>query len=599
MSRTGGAEPLNRLNGKTPFGGAGRVALPGLLLLIVLIVLLVPPLAGQEETPDSPAPDSDAATQAAPRTTTQDAQKEEKAENAAGETVRQRYPTMDQIDEEYPGFADKKIRLPLSLGDAVRIAVRNNLDLEVEQYNRKIARRQIVVERAVFDPFFNVSYTREDHREPSVSPFVIGTERFIGVEVNPFEVNSVNSSLRGSTLLGTTYQLSVSESRFDNPEASLFSLNPRYSSRAAVTITQPLLRNAWYGINAASLRVARNNLRLSQEQVQLIAIDTVFTVVSAYWDLAFAHMNYQARLSALRVALEQLRIDRQKVQVGTLARIDITTSESQVARRKTEFDQAITQLENARDDLLVQMNYTGKDSLKKLFELRDEKSPFDNILVLPSTPAVTELVIPDRTLSLHRAFGLRPEYRRINYQIRNQDISTDVARNRLLPILDVTGTWTQLGLDRTLSDSIDSITGGRFYNWEVGVTLEFPLTYRGPINEYRNAQDELNKLYVQKQALENTIVIEVDRAIRDLQAAFRAVQNLHQEVVLQQALLEAEKTKLRVGKSIAYTVTQIENDLVDIQAQELRAKTDFEKAKAAYERAVGTLLDSHGIETTD
>ena len=125
--------------------------------------------------------------------------------------------------------------------------------------------------------------------------------------------------------------------------------------------------------------------------------------------------------------------------------------------------------------------------------------------------------------------------------------------------------------------------------------MEIPFNYRGPLNQLRNAQDVYQRFLLQKRILSNNIVIEVDQAIRNLYEFFVTVTNLRREVELQEALLEAEKAKLRVGKSIAYTVSQIENDLVVIQTQEIRARTNFEKFRSAYLRAVGTLLESHDV----
>lgn len=501
---------------------------------------------------------------------------------------------------EFPGLEDKKVRLPLSLKDAVRIAVRNNLDIQVESYNREIARRQIIIERAVFDPFFNLAFTYADNREPTVSPLDFDPlNPVLGVRVNPFDVTTLRSAIRGTTLLGTSYQVSLAQSRFNSPEASLFALNPRYSTRAEVTLTQPLLRGGWYSTNSASIRIAKNNLRLSQKQFELTAITTVFNVVSAYWDLVFAHQNYRSKASALQVAMDQLRMDRQREAVGAIASIDLVNAESQVATRKTELDQAITLFENSRDTLLVQMNYTGKRSLKKLWELKDEKSPFENILIIPTTPPKPGLVEYDRDQSLRAAFARRLEYDSIELQLKNQEILVGVARNRLLPALDFTATWTQLGLDQNAADSFDTLGSGRFYDWQVGLTLDVPLSYRGPLSELRNARDEYRKLVVQKRNLENTIVVEVDQAIRNLKESYRAVQNLRHEVELQEALLEAEQAKVAAGRSIAYAVSLIRNDLLDIQAQENLAETNFEKFQAAYARSVGTLLDEYGVILVD
>lgn len=495
---------------------------------------------------------------------------------------------------EFPSFGDKAIRLPLSLQEAIRIALRNNLEIQGKQYDRSIARRRIVIERAVFDPLFDMSFSYSDNREPTVSPLDFDpTNPILGVRVNPFDITTLRTGLRGTTLLGTSYQISAAESRSDSPEASLFALNPRYVSRAEVTVAQPLLKGGWYKTASANLRISKNNRFLNETEFRLTAIDTVFNVVSAYWDLVFAHDNYRSKTNALQLAIDQLRIDRQRYEAGAIARIELINPESQLARRKTEFDTAEMLYESTRDHLLDSMNYTGKASLKHLWELRDEKSPYENILVLPSSGPVAELLEYDRDQALTTAFELREEYKGVALQLKNQGILIEVARNRLLPSLDLSATWTQLGLSDSFNSSTDSVGRGKFYDWQVGVTLEVPLMYRGPLSEYSNAKDEYAQLVVQQQSLENTIVIDVDQAIRNIKDSYRRVRNLDREVELQQALLQAERQKLAAGRSIPYTVSQIENDLVDIQSQSIRATTNFEKFRAAYRRAVGTLLDDY------
>lgn len=558
----------------------GQLTLSGLLLLVVIAAVA----SAQQAPPPTPSPSASEKTDASPpagAAVSQPASQQESRPKAASEVL--------------VGGA-KKVKIELSLEDAIRLAIDNNLDMAIETINRSIARREVIIQQAVFDPYFNLGFSYAKNRDPSISRLDINPLNPVTeVIVNPFEITTFRGGFRGLTPIGSTYQVSVSEGRFNNPEAQLFGFNPRYSSRLEATITQPLLKDGWYTVNTANLRIAKNNLLLSKEQFEVTTNTTIQAVINAYWDLVFAHRNYQSKAKALEVAEEQLRNDQLEVKVGTKAPLDLTTSESQVARRKTEIDQAKSLLEKARDELLRQMNYTGKDSLKKLWEIRDEKSPFDHVEVMPTTEAKTDRLDPDRTQALQTAFENRPEYRQIALEIKNQEIQIEVAWNALLPTFDLNATWSQLGLDKDFGSSVDSTTSGRFYNWLVGLTFEVPILYRGPTNQYHSARDAKAKLFLQKQNLENTIVIEVDQAIRDLEFAYRAVKNLERQVALQEELLKAERIKLRVGKSIAYTVTQIENDLIDIQAQELRAKADYEKAKAALLKAMGTLLKSRNI----
>lgn len=564
---------------------------PGRVLhacVLFLATVLVQSLKAQSESTGEPPSDPSPAPAA---------EGDPKTDSAPAASKREEPPR----PRPSPGSGDRAatdgVPLTLSLGSALEIALSNNLDRQIEQLSREIAVRQVIVERAVFDPLFNLAYSFDKNREPTVSPLdFVSLVPVLGVKDNPFDIHTFRTGFTGTTRLGTSYGISFIENRFNNPEASLFALNPRYSSRAEVTLTQPLLKNAWWNINSAGIRVARNNLARSREQYELVVIDIILNVIQAYWELVFARRNFLARANALEVSQEQLRIDRQRVRVGTIPPIDLTTSESQVARRKTEYDESKSVLETARDNLLFEMNYTGRSSLKSLWEQARDVSPYEGVDIVPSTSPETSPVVRDRGEALARAFEKRPEYRQLRIDIENQEIAVELARNRLLPELGVTAAWTQLGLEKDLSGSLDSLGSGDFYNWRVGVSLEVPLPYRGPISEYRNARAELRKLLIARHKLENSITLEVDQAIRELDYAHRAVVNLERQVELQEALLKAEKTKLEVGKSIAYTVTQIENDLVEIQAQEIRAKTDFEAVKARFEKAVGTLLERYDID---
>jgi outer membrane protein TolC len=494
----------------------------------------------------------------------------------------------------------------LSLKEAVDWAVQKNLDLVVEELNRDIAGRQLIIARATFDPFFNLSTTYAKNRDPSASFFeffnpVTGTTSLTsGVIANPSDTTNFQTGIHGLSPLGTNYQLTFTESRFDNPKAGFLAFNPRYSSRAQVTATQPLLKNAWPAVNLANVNIARNNILLSQEQVELVAINTVYAVESAYWELVFTLKNFDSKSRALEISREQLRIDQKKLEVGTKARIDVTTSESQVARRKTEYDQAAALVEDARDRLLDRMNYVGlEESLKGRWQRQGPETKYvhyGDLMVVPTTEPDSQEIRVDRSDSVRTAFERRVEYSQMELRIKNQDLAISVAKNQLLPDLSLTASWSQLGLDQSFGRANDRLFDGDFYDWSVGGFFEIPLSLRGPRANLRNAVSVREQLQVQRQNLENAIVLEVDKAIRDLQFSFQAVQNLIQVVSLQEELLRAERVKLEVGKSIAYTVATIENDLIAAQTLQLRAKADYEIAKLSFQRAVGNLLRKWGID---
>ena len=527
------------------------------------------------QTPPPPAGQQPAAGQASP---------------AAPQTVQ-----VSRIRERRP----KPVEIRLSLEDAVRMGLENNLDIRVSRLDDDIRERELIIAKAVFDPFWNMGVIYAKNRDPSVSFLDLGALATPGVRVNPSESVNYFGNVTGTSPIGTTYQAGIGQVIIDRPSAragGISGLNPLVSTEISVQARQPLLRGGWYGVNTAGVRIAENNRSLSKEQLELTAINTVLAIEQAYWEVAFATKNVEAKMKALQVTADNLDNVRKKRDVGTLAAIDVTTAESQVALRRVDLEEADLLLENTRDRLLELINYMKQDSLKSLWESGSNLGPFDNVQIVCTTQPSLEPPDLDRNRALLAAFEQRSEYKQLELNVDSQQIRIDVAKNGLLPSLDLIGSWSQLGLEQDVTSSFGELESGRYYSWTAGVEFSIPLSSRGPRSTYRNARDELRKLVVSKTDLENRIVLEVDQAIRTILSLERKVRDLDERVRLQQELLRAERLKLDVGKSIAYAVSVIENDLVDNVTQALRAKADFQSAKVEFLRATGELLDYHRIE---
>jgi outer membrane protein TolC len=491
-----------------------------------------------------------------------------------------------------------KTELRLSLEEAIRLGLANNLDIKLSRLDDQIRNRELIIAKAAFDPFFNLGSSYAKNRDPSVSFFDLGSGATQGVRVSPSETLSYYTGVGGRWFLGTTYDVTLAQVSRDRPIANqggLTFLNPIISTDISASIRQPLLKGAWYGVNMAEVRIAENNRQVSREQLLLTAMTTVFAIERAYWELLFAIRNYDAKTKALDVTVENLENVRKKRAVGTLAAIDVTTAESQAAIRSVELDEAEQTRELTRDQLLRLINYSKEQSLKEAWEDGRRIGPFDDIMIHCTTQPDEGAMRLDRDAALVAAFNNRPEYRQNQLYVENQTIRLDVAKNDLLPALDILGRWTQLGLEDSFDESMSQMSSGKYYDWEAGVQISIPLGNRGARSVYRNTRDELRKLKVSKADLETAIVLEVDQGIRRIKHLERKVEDLDERVRLQQELLRAERRKLDVGMSIPYTVSVIENDLVDSVTQALLAKANLNTAKAQLWLATGEILYHHKI----
>ena len=496
--------------------------------------------------------------------------------------------------------AGGKSQVVLKLKDAIVWALENNLDIEIARTDDKVAQRDRVIAAAVFDPFFNVGATYAKNRDPSVSFLELGGVAQQEVAVNPSESLSYSLGLGGDWFLGTRYDFSLQQVQIDRPAASaggITFLNPITTTRVAADFRQPLLSGAGTRVNTADLRVAHNNARISREDLEQVIMETVLSVETAYWEMVFAFQNLQSKENALGLAQDNVSNTEKKLRVGTVAQIDLVTAQSQVALRKVELEDAKLLVQTNRDNLLDKINYSRGRSLRRRWTAQEaDAGGYNEYEITCSSELDVEPQEYDLGDSLAAAFERRPEYRRAQLTIENEGIRTDAARNRLLPQLDLLARWTQLGLEEQFDDSYDEFGSGRYYNWLVGLEFSVPLSRRGDRNRYRNARSQMRRARLQLHALENQIFLEVDQTIREIRSLEQRVADLDERVRLQAILLEAEKRKLNAGTSVAYTVSTIENDLVEDTTQALRARVDLQNARARLRKATGESLFHHGIE---
>ena len=232
----------------------------------------------------------------------------------------------------------------LSLQDAVKTALENNLDIVVRAYDPLRSEAQVIVAESIFDPLLNGTATSSSTQRPSPTAFVSSskTHDFIASFIDPL-------------LTGGKYQIDL-EAFDSTAQSPLLGNTTEFDTSWRVSITQPLLRNFGPKANKAFIVEARNTLGISQSLFRSTVIDTLSAAEKAYWDLNFALINLKTSQAALQLAQDFLDQNRIKVRVGTLAPIEITQAEAQVADREEAVIIAESQVKTAEDGLRRVMN---------------------------------------------------------------------------------------------------------------------------------------------------------------------------------------------------------------------------------------------------
>jgi outer membrane protein len=550
-------------------------------------------------------------------------------------------------------------KLEISLQDAIELALENSMDIAYQRYYPWIADAGILNAQSGLSSFGAPGAAISSSTAPinafalnitTYDPLVETTLQFADVNTpinNPFTSGAGTTSTSLTSLVshsavynntylqtfqtGTNFQVSWDNTRSSSqPSANAF--NPNVSSNLQVSISQPLLNGAGLFVGRRNIMIAKNNRKIADWAFAQQAITTITNTITAYWELVYARENVRVNQQAVTVAQKLYEDNKKQLEIGSLAPLDVTRSESEVATDTQNLIFAQTQ--QLQDEQTLK-NYIAKDPLAPNM-INVEILPTDQ----PSQPPTVETSFQD---AIKEAFAKRPELQEQALNLKNADIDVRATKNGLLPTLTVGAFYESQGLAGNspimgsttiegdlsapivnangtqvlvngapvyVAESTAPVVGERqqgfgsaqnqiFHNnfpeYAGEITLTLPLRNRSAQALHARSLLVQRQLETQMQQLRNAALLDVrnqyialtqDRA--QVAAAIKARE-------LQQETFDQEQKKYQLGASTVYTVIQTQRDLITAQGNEIRALANLEEAKANYERAVGRTLEVNNV----
>ncbi|HLC21012.1 MAG TPA: TolC family protein, partial [Candidatus Methylomirabilis sp.] len=462
------------------------------------------------------------------------------------------------------GLADVG-ELRLSLREAVLVTLKNNLDIAIAGYNPKINAEGIVIAKAVFDPMF--SLTADGNRTVTPSASVLQGAR-VGIVSN----QDVNASLTHSLPIGGSYTLSLTNNRQDTNNS--FSLiNPAYRTVVTFSVTQNLLKNFGVDVNTAPIKIARNNEAISVTQLRQQANQVITNVHNGYWNLVFSIENLEVQKRSLRLARELEDLNKARVRAGVAAPVEVTQAEAQAAAQV----QNVILAEKAIKD--------AEDQLKLIINIPDGERIWARSII-PADPPPFEVAPVSMEASIQEALEKRPEYVGAKLTLQNSDLNLRVARNQLLPSLQLQGSVGLNGLneiDKGLGSDYGRLTSGDFTSWSAALVLSYPLGNRSARSAFVQAKLTDDQTRTSLLNLKRQIVSQVREAVRRIEANVQLVESTRAARALAEEQLRVEKKRLEAGVTTTFNVLQFQRDLAAAQAFEVQAVTTYNQNLANLE----------------
>jgi outer membrane protein TolC len=468
---------------------------------------------------------------------------------------------------------------PLTLDDAIKLALANNGTIKVDAFSRSIARANLLAAYGQFDPALNFSRSKSETYSLSLASVDNG---FLP-PATLVRTDAYALSLGGVLPWGLSYSIGGSA---QNQRGTYNSFSDAFQTFGGIQITQPLLRGFGFGGNASLLgvRVAKADRAISDWQYRQTVIDTVTNVVVAYSNLVFAHEYLRTAQRARDLAAGLVAENEKRFHVGSMSQNDVTSARAQMA---------------LREEGIVSAERLVRDSDNQLRLLLGERAfSNDGPLLAVDPPAMPEVTVRP-TEDLKQAYELRPDYQQARLGLNRSRYNAAYARNQMLPQVDFVGSYGYAGLDQDFAASRRMVFNQENRAYSAGVQVTVPLTFAQGRGRARAARLQLRKDEASLQLMEESIALTVTQAAGQVESTRKRVAAAKAARDLNDALLQAELKRLRAGTGSTFSVLYQQIQLTSADVQYAQALADQRRAIANYEHEIGTTLDDYHLTLTD
>lgn len=471
----------------------------------------------------------------------------------------------------------------LSLEDAVATALEQNLDLQVQRINPQLQDLTVVQVRAAYAPNFTTAVNLLGQTQPPASFLSGGTTKITNNRSSfDFGMAAQTPWRGGSYQVGWTNGRTTSNNIFTN-------FNPQLVTSMSLSYTQPLARNFVIDGTRQQLLVSRKNREISEVQLRGAIASTVRNVKNAYYDLMYALSNLAVQRQSLDLARQSLKDNRARVEIGTMAPIDVVQAEAEVATREEAVILAEAQIERAQDALRT---LVYNPSTPEFWHARIE----------PTETITFTSVTVDTDAAVARALKERTDLEAARRSLEATDVNVRYYRNQTLPDVNATLNYsaqavggTQLirgagfpgpvtgTVDKSYRATLGEAFTGDFPSWTFAVQVGYPVGRSSAEAQLARARLQQQQQAKQLDSLAMQVAAQVREYARQVQTNAKRVEATRASRVLAERRLEAEEKKFQAGMTSSFFVLQAQRDLNAARNNELSALVEYAKSVVNFE----------------
>jgi outer membrane protein TolC len=475
----------------------------------------------------------------------------------------------------------------LRLTDYLQRVLDHNDTIQARIFEAEAGVRRERAEHGIFEPNWTASVSRViNQRTNNVQQAAEQSGQFFFSERNTIYDTGVEALLPTGAKIRLGYTLSDLVNNV-NPFGGFITRTndafvQQYQTFVGATVTQPLLKNAGADYTFAGIRLAALESDISFQEYRRQLMLTLSQAESAYWNLYYAQEQLRFFQESVSVAESVLDDSQEKVKAGQGADLDVLEAQSGLAVRKTKQNEALQSYYDAMSQVRA---FTGAMPTEQRRELR-----------ATDIPATTNEP-PSYAENFRNAFDFNPDYLIQRKKVAEENLRLGVARNQVLPELDLKAAYGFNGLGRSPGDSWDLVESQDFPSWTVGAELTLPLggNIKGR-NQLAAAKLTYRAAVADLDGIQAEIANSLDATLRKVRSWRDSIQSYETVVRFNEDLLKTERERLRVGTVEPRKVFEVEADLLDSRQNLAQALVQLQRTTLQLQVVAGSLLKDRGLD---
>jgi outer membrane protein len=558
----------------------------------------------------------------------------------------------------------------LSLRDAIALALENNLDLEYSRYNPKLAEANLLRAKAgqLLRNVSNSISTGPSSAQlgvlastalgsggtgasvgsgqggvlsglnvqlagssiPNLDPVFFVNGQFVhnttietatnitGTNFLVSQYKSSNFGIQQGFLSGTTLQVGMGNTLGVSQNSPYNMFSPYSQASLSFSIQQNLLQGFRPSVNNRSIRVAKNQLHISDLTFKNQVMATVSNVVSLYWDLVSYNQALKVKQETFGLDKKLYEDNQKRAQLGAIAPIDIIQAEAEMKSAQQDVTTAETQV--LQQETILK-NVLTRGGLNNLEIVNARIIPTDQFEV-----PTQEAIQPIQDL-IQNALANRPDVEQSSLGLEDARVTTLGVRDAMLPQLTAFASMSNSGLagqvnslpvpttlptgetqfvSRTPADVngfflggygtvLSQLFGRNFPNYSAGISLNFNIRNRAAQADYITDQLNYRQQQIQDHQLRNSIRQNVINSRVALSQARSAYDTSVEARKLQEQTSNGTRRKYELGTATILDVVITQRDTTTRQLAEVQALNQYMHARVNLQNTMGEILRDYDV----